>query len=125
MNWMGIGPGNTLSPGRRQAITWTKVNLFSIGSFSKKLLCNSNPKTKLFIHENSFKNKTSSAKWRPLCQRRDELTEFIAWIINYIHVKQWDIITQPLSSTPVDVTARMRDYIPQKQWMQFIYISTH
>ena len=60
-----IGSGNGLSPGRRQAITWTNVGILSIGplgtNFSEMLI---------EIHTFSFKKihlKMSSGKWRPFC----------------------------------------------------------
>ena len=60
-----IGSDNGLSPGRRQAITWTNVWILSIGplgtNFSEILI---------EIHTFSFKKihlKMSSGKWRPFC----------------------------------------------------------
>ena len=60
-----IGSDNGLSPGRRQAITWTNVGILLIGplgtNFSEILS---------EIHTFSFKKmrlKVSSAKWRPCC----------------------------------------------------------
>ena len=60
-----IGADNGLSPGRRQAITWTNVGILLIGplgtNFSEILIG---------IHTVSFKKihlKMSSAKWRPFC----------------------------------------------------------
>ena len=60
-----IGSDNGLSPGRRQAITWTNVGILLIGplgtNFSEMLI---------EIHTFSFKKihlKMSSAKWRPFC----------------------------------------------------------
>ena len=60
-----IGPDNGLSPGRRQAITWTNAGILFIGprgtNFSEILID---------IHTFSFKKihlKISSAKWRPFC----------------------------------------------------------
>ena len=69
---MGIGPGNGLSPFRRQAITWTNADLLSIGplgtNFSEFLI---------EILTISFKEmclKMSFAKWRPFCSGGDELS---------------------------------------------------
>ena len=60
-----IGSDNGLSPGRRQAITWTNVGILLIGplgtNFSEMLIQ---------IHTLSFKKihlKMSSGKWRPFC----------------------------------------------------------
>ena len=60
-----IGSDNGLSPGRRQAITWTNVGILLIGplgtNFSEMLIK---------IHTFSFKKmhlKMSSGKWRPFC----------------------------------------------------------
>ena len=60
-----IGSDNGLSPGRRQAITWTNVGILLIGplgtNFSEMLI---------EIHKFSFKKihlKMSSGKWRPFC----------------------------------------------------------
>ena len=60
-----IGSDNGLSPGWRQAITWTNVGILLIGplgtNFSEMLIG---------IHTFSFKKihlKMSSGKWRPFC----------------------------------------------------------
>ena len=60
-----IGSYNGLSPGRRQAIIWTKAGILLIGpletNFSEILI---------EIHTFAFKKmqlKTSSGKWRPFC----------------------------------------------------------
>ena len=60
-----IGSDNGLSPGRRQAITWTNVGILLIGplgtNFSEMLI---------EIHAFSFRKihlKMSSGKWRPFC----------------------------------------------------------
>ena len=60
-----IGSDNGLSPGRRQAIIWTKVGILLIrilGTNFKEIVSE--------IHTFSFKKmhlKMSSAKWRPFC----------------------------------------------------------
>ena len=66
-----IGSDNGLSPGRRQAITWTNVRILLIGpsgtNFSEVLI---------EIQAFSFKKmhlKMSSAKWRPFCLGLNEL----------------------------------------------------
>ena len=68
-----IGSDNGLSPGRRQAITWTNVRLLLIGplgtNFSEMLI---------EIHTFSFKKihlKMSSGKWRPFCLGPNVLNE--------------------------------------------------
>ena len=67
-----IGSDNGLSPGRRQAITWTNVGILLIGpqgtNFSEMLI---------EIHTFSFKKihlKMSSGKWRPFCFGLNVLT---------------------------------------------------
>ena len=64
-NLANIGSDNGLAPGRRQAITWTKVGILLIGpvgtNFSEMLI---------EINTFSFKKihlKMSSGKWRPFC----------------------------------------------------------
>ena len=68
-----IGPDNGLSPGRRQAITWTYVEVLLIGplgtNFSEMLI---------EIHTFSFKKihfKMPSGKWRPFCLGLNELNK--------------------------------------------------
>ena len=60
-----IGSDNGLSPGRRQAITWTNVGILLIG-----LLGTNFNEMLIDIHTFSFKKmhlKMSSGKWRPFC----------------------------------------------------------
>ena len=60
-----IGPDNGLSPGRRQAIIWTKAGILLIGllgtSFSENLI------EILKFSFTKLRLKMSSAKWRPFC----------------------------------------------------------
>ena len=70
-----IGSDNGLSPGRRQAITWTNVGILLIGplgtNFSEILIV---------IHTFSFKKiqlKMSSGKWRPFLLSLNEIRSFI------------------------------------------------
>ena len=70
-----IGSHNGLSPGRRQAITWTNVGILLIGplgtNFSEKML--------IKIHIFSFKKihlKMSSGKWWPFCLGLNVLTHW-------------------------------------------------
>ena len=65
VNWVSIGSHNGLAPNRRQAITWTNVDLLSIGpsgtNFSENWI---------EIQTFSFKKmclKVSSVKYRPFC----------------------------------------------------------
>ena len=60
-----IGSDNGLSPGRRQAITWTNVGILLIGPLGTNL-----SEMLIEIHTFSFKRihlKMSSGKWRPFC----------------------------------------------------------
>ena len=73
-NLTTIGSVNGLSPGRRQAITWTNAEILLIGplgtNFSEILI---------EIYTFSFKKmhlKMSSAKWRPFCLGLNELTHW-------------------------------------------------
>ena len=70
-----IGSDDGLSPGRRQAITWTNVGILLIGplgtNFSEMLI---------EIHTFSFKKihlKMSIGKWRPFCLGLNVLIECI------------------------------------------------
>ena len=67
-----IGSDNSLSPGRRQAITWTNVVILLIGSLGTNV-------SEIWsgIQTFSFKKmhlKMSSAKWRPSCLALNVLT---------------------------------------------------
>ena len=75
-----IGSDNGLSPGRRQAITWTNVHILLIGpigtNFSEVLI---------EIHTFSSKQihlKISSGKWRPFCLGLNVLSQWClgCWI---------------------------------------------
>ena len=60
-----IGSDNGLSPGRRQAITWTNVGILLIGPLGTNL-----SEILIETHTVSFKKihlKMSSGKWRPFC----------------------------------------------------------
>ena len=60
-----IGSDNGLSPGRRQAITWTNVGILLIGPLRTNFT-----EMVIEIHTFSFKKillKVSSGKWRPFC----------------------------------------------------------
>ena len=69
-----IGSDNGLSPGRRQAITWTNVGILLIGPLATNF-------SEMFIeiHTFSFKKihlKMSSGKWRPFCRGLNVLTHW-------------------------------------------------
>ena len=60
-----IGPDNSLSPGRRQAIIWTNAAILLIGPWGTNF-----SQISVGIHTFSFKKinlKMSSVKWRPFC----------------------------------------------------------
>ena len=66
-----IGSDNGLSPGRRQAITWTNATILLIGPLGKNF-----SEILIGIQTFSFKKlhlKTSSAKWRLFCPGLNEL----------------------------------------------------
>ena len=75
-NLTTIGSDNGLSPGRRQAITWTNVGILLIGPLGtnfKEIL--------IGIHTFSFKKihlKMLSGKWRPFCLGLNVLTIWYA-----------------------------------------------
>ena len=65
VNWANFGSGNGLSPTQHQAITWTNVDLLSIG-----LLGAGFSEIQIQIRNFSFMKmhlKMSSVKWRPFC----------------------------------------------------------
>ena len=67
-----IGSDNGLSPGRRQAITWTNVGILLIGPLGTNI-----SEMLIVIHTRSFKKihlKMSSGKWRPFCLGLNVLT---------------------------------------------------
>ena len=69
-----IGSDNGLSPGRRQAITWTNVGIFLIGPIGTNF-----SEMSIEIHTFSFKKihlNMSSGKWRPFCLGFNVLTHW-------------------------------------------------
>ena len=77
-----IGSDNGLSPGRRQAITWTNVGILLIGPLGTNF-----NETSIEIHTFSFKKihlKLSSGKWRPFCLGLNVLSydSHIIYILN-------------------------------------------
>ena len=76
-----IGSDNGLSPDRRQAITWTNVVIFLIGSLGTNF-----SEMSIEIHAFSFTKihlKMSSGKWRQFCVGLNVLRIFSAMIIFY------------------------------------------
>ena len=70
-----IGSDNGLSPGRRQAITWTNVGILLIEPLGTNF-----SEISIWIQAFSFKKmdvNMSSAKWRPFCLSLNVLSE--AW----------------------------------------------
>ena len=64
-NWVNIGSGNGLSPGRRQAITWANDDLLSVGPLGTNF-----SEIRIKIHNFSFMKmslKISPVAWRPFC----------------------------------------------------------
>ena len=59
MNWVSIGSDNSLSPVRRQAITWTNADLLTIGTLGTKF-SEIEIKIQTFsftsVHKNAFGN---------------------------------------------------------------------
>ena len=77
VNWVCIGSDNGLSPVRRQAITWTNANLFSVWPLGTHL-----GEIPIKIQISTFTKmhlKKSSAKWRPLARGGDEFKLMIMW----------------------------------------------
>ena len=72
-----IDSDNGLSPGRRQAITWTNVGILLIGPLGRNF-----NEMLIKIHTFSYKkihSKMSSGKWRPFCLSLNVLNHRIAW----------------------------------------------
>ena len=72
-----IGSDNGSSPGRHQAIIWTKARILLIGHLGKKLKWNQN----LWISIEKMHFTMSSAKRRPFCLGRDEFK--LPWNTSY------------------------------------------
>ena len=93
-NLVIIGSDNALSPGRRQAITWTNIGILLIGppgtNFSEIVIK---------IHAFSFKKihlKMLSGKWWPFCLGLNVLISnencwALWWPDSVIHNGQWDL----------------------------------
>ena len=66
-----IGSDNGLSPGRRQAIIWTKAGILLIGPLGTNF--SENSIEILTFSFTKMRLKVSSAKWRPFCLGLNEL----------------------------------------------------
>ena len=76
-----IASDNGLSPGRRQAITWTNVGILLIGPLGTNFV-----EMLIEIHTFSFKKihlKMSPGKWRPFGLGLNVLKH--GWLINYMY----------------------------------------
>ena len=71
-NLTTIGSDKGLSPGQRQAITWTNVGILLIGPPRNKLQWNVYRNSYIFTQENSFE--IVVCKWRPFCLGLNVLT---------------------------------------------------
>ena len=89
-----IGSDNGLSPGRRQAITWTNVGILLIG-----LLGTNFSEMSIEIHTFSFKKihlKMSSGKWQQFCLGLNVLmlsTSFDFLPVNFVNMNERHINT--------------------------------
>ena len=111
--WIIMGSGNGLVPAWHQSITWTDDDSLCTGHFETNF-------SEIWINPQKFSSKkmhlkTLSEKWRsffrPQCdesgkamgQNQTDVTLYLvpwgnrikAWISNYIHIKQRDVITYP------------------------------
>ena len=103
-----IGSDNGLSPGRRQAITWTNVGILLIGplgtNFSEVLIG---------IHTVSFKkiHLKMSGKWQPFCLGLNVLTLWglVAHTydasVKWVNAASWNDITCSVSTKPLPKSA--------------------
>ena len=103
-----IGSDNGLSPGRRQAITWTDVGILLIGplgtNFSEMLI---------EIHTFSFKKihlKMLSGKWRPFCLGLNVLN-------NDVHPTVWEYLIIPCQHIEVQTK-----WLPFGRWHLQIHL---
>ena len=81
-----VGSDNGLSPGRRQAITWTNVGILLIGPLGTNF-------SEILIEIYSFSSKKmhlkmSSGKWRPFCQCLNVLKSIGIWLAS-LHRKSF------------------------------------
>ena len=80
-----IGSDNGLSPGRRQAITWTNVGILLIWPLGTNF-------SEMFIEIQTFSFnkihlKMSSGKWRPFCLGLNVLSDRIVWNLNHYYAE--------------------------------------
>ena len=81
-----IGSDNGLSPGRRQAITWTNDGILLIGPFGTNF-----SEMLIEIHTFSFKKihlKMSIGKWRPFCLGLNVLRDYF-FIYKQLYPIHW------------------------------------
>ena len=87
-----IGSDNGLSPGRRQAITWTNVGILLIGPLGTNfsMLIDVNRNSYIFIQENPFENvvwKMAAILSRPQCVNVEFKTVYCELIPDaFLHV---------------------------------------
>ena len=82
-----IGSDNGLSPGRCQAIIWTKARILLIGPFGTNF-----SEVLIYIYTFSFKKmylKMSSGKWRPSCRVLNVLFNSLSLIISTWRLISW------------------------------------
>ena len=88
MNWINIASGNGLSPGRRQAITWTNADFKSIGALGTHF-------SEIWIKIQNFSItkvhlKMLAAKWRHFVQGEMSSGETDIEMMSDIHcAHQW------------------------------------
>ena len=91
-----IGSDNGLTPGRRQAITWTNIGILLIGPLWTKF-----NEMLIDIHTFSFKKihlKMSSGKWRPFCLGLNVFIDKISKLVQPMTLHQ--TINKPLPQRP-------------------------
>ena len=111
-----IGSDNGLSPGRRQAITWTNVGILLIGplgtNFSEMLI---------EIHTFSFKKihlKMSSGKWRPFCLGLNVLKQYLPpypWSSTVLCIDDFSLKIKGTVIVSLNLT-QARQEIPRSGW---------
>ena len=88
-NLTTIGSVNGLSPGRRQAITWTNAGILLIGPLGTNF-------SEILIEIPTFsftkmRLKVSSAKWRPFCLGLNVLISLNHCWSRYLHPQGWTV----------------------------------
>ena len=93
-----IGSDNGLSPGRRQAITWTNVGILLIGPLGTNF-----NEMVIEIYTFSFKKihlKMSSGKWQPFCLGLNVLNQ----VTVHSQCHEWYVFTYVLISHNIIIT---------------------